>query len=47
ASLLLQPWFYFLYFETRSLPLDHQNDSKNLERSQVTEIERLISRLRV
>ncbi|MET0070351.1 MAG: hypothetical protein ABW096_09940 [Candidatus Thiodiazotropha sp.] len=45
ASLLLQPWFYFLYFETRSLPLDHQNDSKNLERSQVTEIARLISRL--
>jgi AcrR family transcriptional regulator len=45
TSLLLQPWFYFLYFETRSLPQEHQNDSKNLERSQVAELERLILRL--
>lgn len=45
ASLLLQPWFYFLYFETRSLPIKHQEDSKNLERSQVAELERLIVRL--
>ncbi|MEW8508079.1 MAG: hypothetical protein AB2598_15385 [Candidatus Thiodiazotropha sp.] len=45
SSLLLQPWFYFLYFETRSLPLEHQNDSKNLERSQVAEIGRLVSQL--
>ncbi|MGD9172155.1 MAG: hypothetical protein PVI97_19215, partial [Candidatus Thiodiazotropha sp.] len=45
ASLLLQPWFYFLYFETRSLPQEHQNDSKDLERSQVAELERLIAQL--
>jgi AcrR family transcriptional regulator len=46
SSLILQPWFYFLYSETRSLPLEHQNDSKNLERSQVSELERLITLLR-
>ncbi|MES9993325.1 MAG: hypothetical protein ABW098_15350 [Candidatus Thiodiazotropha sp.] len=45
SSLLLQPWFYFLYAETRSLPLEHQNDSKNLERSQVSEIKGLIAEL--
>ena len=45
SSLLLQPWFHFLYFETRSLPLKHQDDSKNLERSQAAELERLISQL--
>jgi AcrR family transcriptional regulator len=47
TSLLLQPWFYFLYFETRSLPPEHQNDSKNIERSQVAELERLISQLQI
>jgi AcrR family transcriptional regulator len=45
TSLLLQPWFYFLYFETRSLSSEHQNESKNLERSQVAELERLIRQL--
>ncbi|MCU7901842.1 MAG: hypothetical protein KZQ66_07435 [Candidatus Thiodiazotropha sp. (ex Lucinoma aequizonata)] len=45
ASLLLQPWFYFLYFETRSLPQAHQNDSKNLEHAQATELEQLIREL--
>ncbi|MCU7841942.1 MAG: hypothetical protein KZQ94_21545 [Candidatus Thiodiazotropha sp. (ex Troendleina suluensis)] len=45
ASLLLQPWFYFLYFETRSLPQAHQNDSKSLERAQATELEQLIREL--
>jgi AcrR family transcriptional regulator len=47
ASLLMQPWFYFLYFETRSLPMEHQNESKNLERTQVAEFEGVISRLPV
>lgn len=47
ASLILQPWFNFLYFETRSLPMAHQNDSKDLERSQVAELEKLISQLQV
>jgi AcrR family transcriptional regulator len=47
ASLILQPWFHFLYFETRSLPLAHQDDSKNLERSQVAELQKLISQLQV
>ncbi len=28
---ILHEWFYFLYFETRSLPLVHQQDSKNIE----------------
>ncbi len=45
SSLLLQPWFNFLYFETRSLPPLHQDDSKNIERTQATEIERLILQL--
>jgi AcrR family transcriptional regulator len=45
SSLLLQPWFNFLYFETRSLPPSHQDDSKNIERTQATEIERLIVQL--
>jgi AcrR family transcriptional regulator len=28
---ILHHWFYFLYFETRSLPLGHQQDSKGIE----------------
>ncbi len=42
GSTLLQPWFCFLYFETRSLPRAHQEDSKNIERTQILELERLI-----
>ena len=31
ASTLLQPWYFFLYFETRSLPAQQQLESKNIE----------------
>lgn len=30
-SCILQPWLFFLYFETRSLPEKHQHDSKQIE----------------
>ncbi len=45
ASTLLQPWFYFLYFETRSLPLKDQDESKNIELTTVTEIARFIDEM--
>jgi len=31
ASTLLQPWYFFLYFETRSLPEQQQLESKRIE----------------
>jgi AcrR family transcriptional regulator len=31
ASTLLQPWYFFLFFETRSLPEPQQTESKNIE----------------
>lgn len=31
ASSLLQPWYFFLYFETRSLPEEQQRESKKIE----------------
>lgn len=31
ASTVLQPWYFFLYFETRSLPQEQQNASKQIE----------------
>ena len=31
ASTLLQPWYFFLYFETRSLPQAQQEASKQIE----------------
>ena len=31
ASTLLQPWYFFLYFETRSLPVDQQQASTRIE----------------
>lgn len=31
ASTLLQPWYFFLYFETRSLPQQQQTESKQIE----------------
>jgi AcrR family transcriptional regulator len=31
ASTLLQPWYFFLYFETRSLPAEQQLESKQIE----------------
>ena len=46
ASTLMQPWFYFLYFETKSLSQDEQEESKNIERTQVNAIKDLINQLR-
>ena len=31
ASTLLQPWYFFLYFETRCLPEAQQRESKQIE----------------
>ena len=31
AAEILHPWFYFLYFETRSLPYSQQKDSTTME----------------
>ncbi|MBL4674065.1 MAG: TetR/AcrR family transcriptional regulator [Arenicella sp.] len=31
ASTLLQPWYFFLYFETRCLPQEQQRESKKIE----------------
>ncbi len=45
ASTIMQPWFYFLYFETRSLPHDAQEESKNIELAQINELEKLIGKL--
>lgn len=46
SSTLMQHWFYFLYFETRSLPPKDQKESKNIELSQVEELEKRIRQLR-
>lgn len=46
ASTLMQHWFYFLYFETRSLPPEDQEESKNIELTQVEELEKRIRQLR-
>jgi len=41
----MQPWFYFLYFETKCLPQVDQEESKNIELVQVAELEELITKL--
>lgn len=46
TSTALQPWFYFLYFETRSLPLPEQEASKNIELEQVSEMSLLLDKIR-
>ncbi|MEM7360719.1 MAG: TetR/AcrR family transcriptional regulator [Pseudomonadota bacterium] len=38
ASTLLQPWYFFLYFETRSLPEDQQEASMKIELDAITGI---------
>lgn len=38
ASTLLQPWYFFLYFETRSLPEDQQEASMQIELDAITGI---------
>jgi AcrR family transcriptional regulator len=45
AADILHPWFYFLYFETRCLPKDHQQDSKNIELNMVKKIEMLVKKI--
>ena len=47
ASTLMQHWFYFLYFETRSLPPEDQEASKNIELTQVHALEKRIKQLRL
>lgn len=44
ATHLLQPWFSFLYFETRSLPRPQQEDSKNIELAVTRHLAGLIRR---
>lgn len=39
ASTLLQPWYFFLYFETRSLPQAQQEDSKQIELNAIDSFE--------
>jgi AcrR family transcriptional regulator len=45
ASTILQPWFYFLFFETKSLPPADQEGSLKIELIQVKELETLIGQL--
>lgn len=45
ASTLMQPWFYFLYFETKSLPQADQEGSLKIELVQVKELNTLIGQL--
>ncbi|GAA6139649.1 hypothetical protein NBRC116583_33960 [Arenicella sp. 4NH20-0111] len=42
ASTLLQPWYFFLYFETRSLSQMQQEESKQMEWDAIDSFERLI-----
>jgi len=42
ASTLLQPWYFFLFFETRCLPEPQQTDSKNIELGAITAFRELI-----
>ncbi|NNM01316.1 MAG: TetR/AcrR family transcriptional regulator [Gammaproteobacteria bacterium] len=44
ASHILQPWFFFLYFETRCLPAGHQADSKDIELRHIQTYQTLIER---
>lgn len=43
ASTLLQPWYFFLYFETRSLPEAQQTESKQIELDAIDSLQRQIS----
>ncbi len=42
SSTLLQPWFFFLYFETRSLSLENQAKSKAIEINTISTFEKII-----
>jgi len=43
ASALLQPWYFFLYFETRSLPEPQQLESKRIELGAIESFEQQIN----
>lgn len=45
AAEILHPWFYFLYFETRSLPSNHQKDSKTIELRITSALESILSEI--
>ncbi len=42
SSTILQPWFFFLYFETRSLSSENQIKSKNIELTTIATLEKII-----
>ena len=42
ASTVLQPWYFFLYFETRSLPEQEQLESKQIELGSIDALEQAI-----
>lgn len=44
ASTLLQSWYFFLYFETRSLPEQQQKKSKRIELDAITAFEQQIKK---
>ena len=46
SSTLMQSWFNFLYFETKSLPAKEQEASKNLELQQVSAMAKILSQLK-
>ena len=41
-SCILQPWLFFLYFETRGLPKKHQYDSKQIELNSIANYKSII-----
>ncbi len=44
STTLLQPWYFFLYFETRTLPIQQQNESKKIETTAIQFFKELIDR---
>ena len=42
SSCILQPWLFFLYFETRSLPEKHQRESKQIELNSIANYKSII-----
>ena len=42
ASTLLQPWYFFMYFETRGLPKKQQQESKQIELDAIASFEQQI-----
>lgn len=44
ASTLLQPWYFFLFFETRSLPEQQQLESKQIELDGINSFETYINK---